>query len=142
SEAAHDTVIAVLGLAGDWVGAGCVICSPGLARCICTRMLQDPNETAEVQILDTVAELANIIIGCVKTDLEPELGPLTLTTPTVVLGRNFNARNTGATDGVVLRFCWAGECMHVMMSISPLHKSIDLGRFSPAESVTGERGVL
>ena len=47
-----------------------------------------------------MAELTNMIIGSVKTDLESQLGPLGLSIPTVVFGRNFKTRSAGTAEWI------------------------------------------
>src|SRR5271165_5588382 len=86
---AHEGVISFIGLAGTWAGTGSVSCSPTLACRICAQMLMCEAPAVNEEVLDTVAELTNMIIGTVKTDLEQHLGPLGLSIPTVVYGRNF-----------------------------------------------------
>lgn len=82
---ANDGVVSIVGVAGAWVGTGVIVCSPELACRVCNRMLMTNNSTINEEVLDAVAELTNMIIGCVKTDLEAQLGPLGLSIPTVVL---------------------------------------------------------
>ena len=53
-------------------------------------------------VLDSVAEVTNMIIGNVKTALEDRLGAMGLSTPTVIYGRNFqtrSARQSGVDGG-------------------------------------------
>jgi CheY-specific phosphatase CheX len=43
-------------------------------------------------VLDAFAELIDMIIGNVKTALEEHLGPMGMSVPTVVHGKNFTTR--------------------------------------------------
>jgi chemotaxis protein CheX len=70
-------------------------------------------------VLDAVAEITNMIIGCVKTDIEGLVGPLGLSIPTVVFGKNFRTKSVGTTDWVVNRFNWDGEILLVKMCMAP-----------------------
>jgi chemotaxis protein CheX len=45
--------------------------------------------SVDEDVLDAVAEITNMIIGSVKTDLEGELGPLGLSIPTVGIRTEF-----------------------------------------------------
>ena len=47
------------------------------------------------EVLDAVGELTNMIIGNVKTVAEAIVGPLNLSVPTVIYGRNFTSRSLG-----------------------------------------------
>ena len=68
------------------------------------------------EVLDAVGELTNMIIGTVKNGLEEHLGPMQLSVPTVVYGKNIRThlmksqiRSTIACRGddweIVLRIC-------------------------------------
>ncbi len=118
----NDGVLALLGLAGAWVGTGCLSCSPGLACRMCSLMLMAETPAINEDVLDAVAELTNMIVGCVKNDLEPHLGPLGLTIPTVVYGRNFQTRSARSTEWIVVRFPWEGESLAVKFFLAPAEK--------------------
>jgi len=60
-----------------------------------------------------------MIIGSVKTDLEKQLGPLGLSIPTVVFGRNFRTKSAGSSEWIVMRFNWEGEPLHVKLCLAP-----------------------
>ena len=72
---ANDGVVSLIGLAGTWTGAGSISCTPALACRICAQMLMTESTAVDEEVLDAVAELTNMIIGSVKTDLEQHLGP-------------------------------------------------------------------
>ena len=73
---ASDGVVSFIGIAGSWVGTGSLICSSAMACAICSQMLMTEAPAVNEEVLDAVAELTNMIIGGVKTDLEHHLGPL------------------------------------------------------------------
>jgi chemotaxis protein CheX len=121
SETPHpnDGVVSLIGLAGTWVGTGTLICTPALACRVCAQMLMTESSSVNEEVLDAVAELTNMIIGGVKTDLEQQLGPLGLSIPTVVFGRNFKTRSAGTSEWIVVRFHWDDECLVVKVCLSP-----------------------
>jgi chemotaxis protein CheX len=97
-------------------------------------------ETASVndEVLDAVAELTNMIIGGVKTGLEATLGPLGLSIPTVVYGRNFKARGAGNAEWIVAPFTWDGEQLVVKLCLAPNERTYTphhhaLGQTCPIE---------
>ena len=114
-----DGVVSFIGLAGAWAGTGSVTCSPALACRICSLMLMTDSTSVNEEVLDAVAELTNMIIGSVKTDLEKHLGPLGLSIPTVVYGRNFRTKSGGNSEWIVIRFQWEGEPLHVKLCLAP-----------------------
>ncbi len=67
-------------------------------------MLMTEAPSVNEDVLDAVAELTNMIIGNVKTELEAQVGPLGLSIPTVVYGRNFQTKTAGAPGGSYCNF--------------------------------------
>ncbi len=120
--AVNDGVMALIGLAGTWVGTGCLSCSPALACRICSLMLMTEIPAINEEVLDAVAELTNMIVGGAKNDLEIHLGPMGLSIPTVVYGRNFQARSARSTEWTVVRFPWEGESLTVKLFLAPAEK--------------------
>jgi chemotaxis protein CheX len=116
---ANEGVISFIGLAGSWAGTGSVSCSPALACRICSTMLMCEALAVSEEVMDTVAELTNMIIGTVKTELEKTLGPLGLSIPTVIYGRNFRTKSAGNTDWIVVRFQWENEPLIVKLCLEP-----------------------
>jgi chemotaxis protein CheX len=128
--AEHDTedassgVVSLIGLAGAWAGTGSIVCSAALACRICSLMLMADFPAVNEDVLDAVAELTNIIIGGVKNKLEPQLGPLGLSIPTVVFGKNFGTRGAAKTEWTVVRFAWDGEVLKVRLFLAPVERMV------------------
>jgi chemotaxis protein CheX len=119
----NDGVVSFIGLAGAWVGTGSVSCTPALACRICSLMLMTESTGVDGDVLDAVAELTNMIIGSVKNDLENHLGPMGLSLPTVVFGRNFKTKSSGTTNWTVVRFPWESEVLVVKLCLSQNDKA-------------------
>jgi chemotaxis protein CheX len=119
----NDGVVALIGLAGTWTGAGMISCSPALACRIYSQMLMTESTAVDEDVLDAVAELTNMIIGSVKTDLEEHLGPLGLSIPTVVFGRNFRTRSAATSEWIAMRFHWDDECLLVRLCLTRSERS-------------------
>ncbi len=120
---ANDGVVSFIGLAGAWVGTGSVSCSPTLACRVCSLMLMMESTGVDEDVLDAVAELTNMIVGSIKNDLEPQLGPLGLSIPTVVFGRNFKTKSAGNAEWTVVKFPWEGDTLVVKLCLSPSEKA-------------------
>lgn len=120
---ASDGVVSLIGLAGPWVGTGSVTCSPEVACRVCSHMLMMEAPAVNEEVLDSVAELTNMIIGSVKNDLEPNLGPLCLSIPTVVFGRNFRTRSAGTAEWILVRFPWEDDNLVVKMCLTQAEKA-------------------
>ena len=119
----NDGVVSFIGIAGTWAGTGSISCSPALACRVCSAMLMTEASAVNEEVLDAVAELTNMIIGSVKTDLEHHLGPLGLSIPTVVFGRNFKTRSAGSTEWINVRFDWDGDPLLIKMCLAPNEKA-------------------
>jgi chemotaxis protein CheX len=115
-----DGVLALIGIAGDWVGTAVLHCPPSMACRIYVQFLC-PDTAPQVvtdEVLDAVAEVTNMIVGNVKNWLEERLGNLGMSIPTVVFGRNFVTRSAGSGDWVVVPFTFEGEVMSVKMCLT------------------------
>jgi chemotaxis protein CheX len=60
-----------------------------------------------------------MIIGNVKTFFEERLGPLGLTVPTVIFGRNYQTRSAGVKNWVLVRLHSGEEAMDVNFCLMP-----------------------
>jgi chemotaxis protein CheX len=102
--ATTEPVVALIGFAGAWVGTGMIGCSPVLACKIASLMLMTEFQSVDSDVLDAVAEVSNMIFGNVKTMLEENLGPMGLSIPTVIFGKNFTTRSIGQQSWTVIHF--------------------------------------
>jgi CheY-specific phosphatase CheX len=86
-------VAAVVTMSGRYIGTGTIVCSGDSACKLATLFLGETYPYVNDDVLDGVAEIANMIIGNIKNVLDERIGPLYLGTPTVIHGRNFSTRN-------------------------------------------------
>lgn len=112
-------VVALVGVAGSWAGTGHISCSPNFAQKLAGALLMTEYESVNEEVLDAVAEVANMIIGNVKTFFEERLGPLGLTVPTVIFGRNYQTRSAGVKDWVLVRLRSGEETMDINFCLMP-----------------------
>ena len=106
----HSGVVAVLGLTGEWGGSGQVSCESALAMHIASKLLLSSCDSVDEDVLDAIAEVANMIIGNVKTCLEHTLGPMRMSAPAVFFGGDFETRIIGNPTMVVVPFrCTGGS---------------------------------
>jgi chemotaxis protein CheX len=120
---ASDRVVSFIGVAGTWSGTGTLTCSPAAACRLCSQMLLAEYSSVSEEVLDAIAEVTNMIIGNVKTSLERHLGPLGLSIPTVVFGRNFKTKSAGA-EWIEERFRWEGEELVLRVSLRPNERPV------------------
>jgi len=115
----QDGVMSFAGISGPWVGTGIVTCSVSVACQLSAALLMSEMPTMNEEVLDCVGEITNMIIGNFKTDAERVLGPLTLSVPTVIYGRNFISRSLGGNDWLVMAFHFGEEMFEVHVCLRP-----------------------
>ena len=134
--AISDGVMAFVGLAGPWSGAGVISCSAAFACQICNGLLMTEIESVNEEVLDAVGEVANMIVGNFKTAAEEYLGPLGLSIPTVIYGRNFTSRSLGGNSWIVLPFQCGSETLEVRVCLTPnREQTTQRGGYSHASAV-------
>src|SRR5271165_5717303 len=114
-----DGVICLIGLAGEWTGTGTTSCSAEFACQIASKMLMADYTVVDADVLDAVAEIANMILGNVKTALERSLGAMGMSIPTAIYGKNFLAKSFGDETWTVVVFDCAGQRLEVKLFIKP-----------------------
>jgi chemotaxis protein CheX len=129
-------VISLIGLAGIWSGTGSISCSTSLACNLAGKLMLSEYETVTDEVLDAVAEVTNMIIGNVKTALEDHLGPMGLSIPTVIHGRNFSSRTIGTQDWTIVPCLLEGELFEIQVCLA---KNQEHSR--PRVSVAGPQTV-
>lgn len=111
-------VVSLIGLAGSWVGTGSMSCSVGLACNIAARLMMSEYQSVTDDVMDAIAEITNMIIGNVKTALEEHLGPMGLSIPTVIHGRNFSSRTIGTQEWSIASFSVDGDMFEVQLCLA------------------------
>lgn len=112
-------VVSFIGLAGPWVGTGSISCSAPLACRIASQLMMTPYEAVDDDVLDAVAEVTNMIVGNVKTALDEIIGPMGLSIPTVIYGRNFTSRTVGKQQWTIVPFFIGSEEIQVQLCLAP-----------------------
>ncbi|MGD0580561.1 MAG: chemotaxis protein CheX [Bryobacteraceae bacterium] len=111
-------VVALIGLAGDWAGTGAFRCSANMARKVSGLLLMQEFPAVDQEVLDAVGEITNMVLGNVKTAFEEILGPMGLSIPTVIYGRNFTTRSVGRNEWTVVPFELDGEVFEIQISLA------------------------
>lgn len=112
-------VLSLIGFAGKWNGTGSLACSPAGACKIADALFMTEHAAVDDEVLDGVAEMTNMILGNVKTELESVFGSMMLSIPTVIYGRNFTTRSLGKKEWLVIPFSSAGEHFEVCVCLVP-----------------------
>lgn len=115
-------LVALIGMAGAWVGTGAITCSAELACKLSSHFLLTQFESVNDEVLDAMGELTNMIIGNFKNEMETHVGNLGLSIPTVIFGRNFVARSAAENDWIVVPFECGGETLTVKVCMAPRAK--------------------
>jgi len=114
-----DGIIAVVGLAGAWIGTVSLSCDAEMACQIASAMLGIESTEIDEDVLDAVSEIANMVVGNFKTTAEVSLGTLGLSIPTVVYGLSFSARSGGKEKWTVVPFVCKGKSLEVKVCLTP-----------------------
>jgi chemotaxis protein CheX len=112
-------VVSLVGLAGDWVGSGCICCSTEMACKISSAFLMAEYTTVTDDVLDAMGEFTNMIIGNAKNELQNEIGEIGMSIPTVVFGRNFTTHSAGGSEWTVVTFGYQGDKIEVKIYLAP-----------------------
>lgn len=131
-------VAALVGLAGPWIGNGSVDCSATLACNIAGAMLGSAYTDVNDDVLDAMGEVANMIIGNIKTSAEAIVGPLDLSIPTVVYGRNFTTRSPRQNQWTVVPFQCQGQEFQVQVMLIPNSSHATLLEAAPILHAVGD----
>ena len=110
------------------MGAGRISCSAALACRLSGALLMSEYSAVNEDVLDAMAELTNMIIGNVKSTLEEELGSMGLSIPTVIFGRNYQARSFGVKEWTVVPFHCQTDQFEVRFALMPAPRGIDMQR--------------
>jgi chemotaxis protein CheX len=116
-------LMALVGLTGNWSGAGTLSCSPALGNWAASTMFMsepqaDPCAIND-EVLDAVAELTNMVVGNIKNTLESRLGPMAISIPSVIYGRNFHFRSLTGKVIAAAAFRWNGEPLEIKVVLAP-----------------------
>jgi len=112
-------VMALLGFTGEWAGLGMVYCQEKLAIEVSSTMLMCEVTEVTNDVLDAMGEVANMVIGNVKDLLQPTVGTLAMSIPTVIYGRNFQARTTQHRHWLIQPFQSGGAAFEVRICLTP-----------------------
>mgnify|MGYP000499717273 CR=1 FL=1 len=111
-------VLSLIGFTGRWMGTGSFLCTPAMACRIADALFLTEHSSMEDEVMDAVAEMTNMILGNVKTELEEGLGPMLLSIPTVIYGRNFVKRSLTRRDWVVIPFVFDGDRIEIHLCLA------------------------
>lgn len=113
----EESVFCLIGFTGDYVGSGSLHCSGACAMRLAAGLLMAEYTRVDEEVLDAVAEVTNMIVGNVKTNLEDTVGVIGISTPTVIFGHQYAARNFGASEWTVVPFTIDGLPFDVRVSL-------------------------
>jgi chemotaxis protein CheX len=116
-------LMALVGITGNWSGAGTLSCSPALGNQVSSAMFMSeptPDPCAiNDEVLDAVAELTNMVVGNIKNTLESTLGSMAISIPSVIYGRNFHFRSLTGKVIASMAFRWNSEPLEVKVVLAP-----------------------
>jgi chemotaxis protein CheX len=118
-EAENPGVVSLLGLTGEWTGSGGLCCSAQCACWIASQMLFSEYLEVNDEVRDAVGEVTNMIVGNFKNSIGSVTGPLGMSTPTVICGRDMTTTNGGAHEWIVFPFKGQEHTFRMMVQLQP-----------------------
>jgi chemotaxis protein CheX len=119
--AASEGVIAQISVVGATSITCLVCCSAELACMIAAVLLMQEYAAVDEEVLDAMAEVANMILGNVKTDLDAHLGDVSLSIPTVMHGKDFMV-HSHSKKWMLLPFQMDGLALTVKVCFEPAYE--------------------
>lgn len=114
----QDGVFATVGMAGRCTGSGTIAMNEALACKLAGTFMMSEYTSVNGDVLDAIGEMANMVVGNVKTELEGLMGSIGLSIPTVVYGRNFRTKNLSKTEVVTINFLCDGNELSVSLALN------------------------
>ncbi len=106
------SITGMVGLVGTYSGVLSIHCPRPLALKITSNMLGMEVEEAgeaEEDVNDALGEIANMVMGGVKTRIQDEIKDIAISIPNVVQGRQLQTRMTEATAQLVVPVVLGGQ---------------------------------
>ena len=116
--ASFDGVISLIGMVGAVIGNGSLVCSAETACDLSSRLLMSKFSNVDEEVLDAVGEIANMVIGGFKNLLEAHAGPLQMSIPSVIYGKNIATRNSQADVTVAVNASYEGHSLAVTVRLA------------------------
>jgi len=104
TEIVGDTYLGTISFKGDVQGSLGITFEASAAKAVAAGMLcLEPDEAvSDEDLADAVGEVANMVMGGVKSRLQDELGSIEISIPTVISGQNLKS-NVGDSGRIVKR---------------------------------------
>ncbi len=115
----HESVFCLIGFSGEMMGSGSLHCPGECAIRLASALLLGEYSEVDAEVLDAVAEVTNMIVGNFKTAVEEHHGVIGISTPTVIYGQQYAARNFGASEWIVVPFRYHDCEFDVRISLQP-----------------------
>jgi chemotaxis protein CheX len=110
-----------VGFGGDVTGVVYIVVTTGFAREITCRLLgiSDGDIEGESMINDAIGELANMVVGQIKSRLCDRGLPCVLTIPSIVRGTSFSLEGCSTDKHEAYRFLCANQQLSVEVLMKP-----------------------
>jgi len=96
---------------GSMEGSLGICCSVSCAQAIAKNMLgiDATSKVNEEEACDAICEVANMVMGCFKSQVEDSVGNLKVSTPSIVRGRQFNNNSGDGASRILVKVNIADE---------------------------------
>jgi chemotaxis protein CheX len=115
-----DGVVALVGLTGEWSGTAVLNCSAACACWMSTHFLMADFDDVNDDVLDAIGEITNMVIGNFKNKIAERIGPLAMSIPAIVYGREMRTSSKGGSkDWFAFPFTSEGNAFEFLVRIEP-----------------------
>lgn len=85
-----DNIMGIITFSGAIEGSLGVCCGPTCAKVVTANMLglEPEDEISQDDVTDAVGEIANMVLGCIKSRIHDSIGCIDVSVPSVVHGQN------------------------------------------------------
>jgi chemotaxis protein CheX len=112
-----EALLGTITFKGSLEGCLGVCCSLQCAQAIATNMLGMETSAAltDDDINDAIGEIANMVMGALKTRIQDEVGTIEVSIPSVVQGRQLRNSLGEGSDRVLIQGCLDGHAMELSL---------------------------
>lgn len=116
-------IAGAVGFIGRMSGVVYLYCTNSFARCITCHLLglEEKDIDSDEMVNDAVGEMANMIVGHIKSRLSDRGMPCVLTIPSIVRGKNFSVEPVSRTESKL--FCF--HCNEHQLLVEVLLRSAE-----------------
>jgi chemotaxis protein CheX len=107
----EDSLLGSITFKGNLEGCLCVCCAIPCAQAIAANMLgmDSPEGLGQTDVQDAIGEIANMVLGSLKSRVQEQVGTLDVSIPSVIQGRRLRSGIGEGTSEIVINVSVEGQ---------------------------------